>query len=201
MCCVARGHLIERFCVRVTPIILSSYLLRSWGFCSFSSLPLAVPRFTPSGFDSVVEEQEFGDLHGMLFMFSVHRDPGEHVEVKGRGMGRIQPLQSSGMGEFDGEVEKIQGFDFANWLKKTVSKNDFVVMKMDVEGTEFDLIPRLIKTGAICLIDDIFLECHYNRWQRCCPGQRSAKYEKTYDPCLQLFKSLRQSGVLVHQWF
>ncbi|KHN19114.1 hypothetical protein glysoja_036230 [Glycine soja] len=134
-------------------------------------------------------------------MFEVHRDPGEHVEVKGRGMGRIQPLQSSGMGEFDGEVEKIQGFDFANWLKKTVSKNDFVVMKMDVEGTEFDLIPRLIKTGAICLIDDIFLECHYNRWQRCCPGQRSAKYEKTYDPCLQLFKSLRQSGVLVHQWF
>ncbi|KAG5063440.1 hypothetical protein JHK85_004623 [Glycine max] len=131
----------------------------------------------------------------------VHRDPGEHVEVKGRGMGRIQPLQSSGMREFDGEVEKIQGFDFANWLKKTVSKNDFVVMKMDVEGTEFDLIPRLIKTGAICLIDDIFLECHYNRWQRCCPGQRSAKYEKTYDPCLQLFKSLRQSGVLVHQWF
>ncbi|KAG4991890.1 hypothetical protein JHK87_025347 [Glycine soja] len=49
-------------------------------------------------------------------------------------MGRIQPLQSSGRGEFDGEVEKIQGFDFANWLKKTVSKNDFVVMKMDVEG-------------------------------------------------------------------
>ena len=116
-------------------------------------------------------------------------------------MGRIQPLQSSGRGEFDGEVEKIQGFDFANWLKKTVSKYDFVVMKMDVEGTEFDLIPRLIKTGAICLIDEIFLECHYNRWQRCCPGQRSAKYEKTYDPCLQLFKSLRQSGVLVHQWF
>ncbi|KHN23459.1 hypothetical protein glysoja_037877 [Glycine soja] len=211
MCCVVRGHLIERFCTRVTPIILSSYLLRSWGFCSFSSLPLAVPRFTASGFDSAIEEQEFDDLHGMLFMFSnkftrlsnveVHRDPGEHVEVKGRGMGRIQPLQSSGRGEFDGEVEKIQGFDFANWLKKTVSKNDFVVMKMDVEGTEFDLIPRLIKTGAICLIDDIFLECHYNRWQRCCPGQRSAKYEKTYDPCLQLFKSLRQSGVLVHQWF
>ncbi|KAL3001289.1 hypothetical protein AAZX31_09G258500 [Glycine max] len=135
-------------------------------------------------------------------MFEIHRNPREHVEVKGRGMGRIQPLQSSlGKGEFDGKVEKIQGFDFANWLKKMVSKNDFVVMKMDVEGTEFDLIPRLIKTGAICLIDEIFLECHYNRWQRCCPGQRSSKYEKTYDQCLQLFNSLRQSGVLVHQWF
>nr|KYP63601.1 hypothetical protein KK1_018180 [Cajanus cajan] len=133
--------------------------------------------------------------------FEIHRDPGEHVEVKGRGMGRIQPVQSSGQGKFDGEVEQIQGFDFANWLKKTVTKNDFVVMKMDVEGTEFDLIPRLFKTGAICLIDEIFLECHYNRWQRCCPGQRSSKYEKTYDQCLQLFNSLRQSGVLVHQWW
>ncbi|XP_052728210.1 uncharacterized protein LOC108347614 isoform X2 [Vigna angularis] len=133
--------------------------------------------------------------------FEIHRDPGEHVDVKGRGMGRIRPVQSLGKEEFEGEVEKIQGFDFAEWLKKTVTKNDFVVMKMDVEGTEFDLIPRLFKTGAICLIDEIFLECHYNRWQRCCPGQRSAKYEKTYAQCLQLFNSLRQSGVLVHQWW
>ncbi|RYR54603.1 hypothetical protein Ahy_A06g029918 isoform I [Arachis hypogaea] len=116
-------------------------------------------------------------------------------------MGRIQPLQGSSSEDFDGEVEKIKGFDFAAWLKNTVSKNDFVVMKMDVEGTEFDLIPRLFETGAICLVDEIFLECHYNRWQRCCPGQRSAKYEKTYDQCLQLFNSLRQSGVLVHQWW
>jgi len=133
-------------------------------------------------------------------VFEINRGPGEKVQGKGRGMGRIQPLQSSG-GFDGGEVEKIPGFDFADWLKNTVSKNDFVVMKMDVEGTEFDLIPRLFETGAICLVDEIFLECHYNRWQRCCPGQRSPKYEKTYDQCLQLFTSLRQSGVLVHQWF
>ncbi|KAI4353478.1 hypothetical protein L6164_002425 [Bauhinia variegata] len=65
--------------------------------------------------------------------FEIHRDPGEQVKVKGRGMGRIQPLQQSS-GVFDGEVEKIQGFDFAHWLKNTVTKKDFVVMKMDVEG-------------------------------------------------------------------
>ncbi|KAJ1416302.1 S-adenosyl-L-methionine-dependent methyltransferase [Sesbania bispinosa] len=133
-------------------------------------------------------------------VFEINNDPGEKVKAKGRGMGRIQPLQSAGE-VVNGEVEKIQGFDFADWLKNTVSKNDFVVMKMDVEGTEFDLIPRLFETGAICLVDEIFLECHYNRWQRCCPGQRSPKYEKTYDQCLELFTSLRQSGVLVHQWW
>ncbi|KAI9201374.1 hypothetical protein LWI28_022377 [Acer negundo] len=88
-------------------------------------------------------------------------------------MGRIQPANSlTGV-----EVNRIQGFDFAEWLKNTVTQKDFVLMKMDVEGTEFDLIPRLFETWAICLIDEIFLECHYNRWQRCCPGQRSSKYE------------------------
>ncbi|GMI79853.1 hypothetical protein like AT5G01710 [Hibiscus trionum] len=132
--------------------------------------------------------------------FEINRDPGQEevseLKDKGRGMGRIQPVKSSG-----GEVGEIQGFDFAEWLKITVTESDFVVMKMDVEGTEFDLIPQLFETGAICLIDEIFLECHYNRWQRCCPGRRSTKYKKNYGQCLQLFTSLRDSGILVHQWW
>ncbi|WOH10923.1 hypothetical protein DCAR_0830400 [Daucus carota subsp. sativus] len=132
--------------------------------------------------------------------FEINEDPGGQKDVvKGRGMGRIKPIQSSGNDVSD--VDKIQGFDFADWLKSTVTEKDFVVMKMDVEGTEFDLIPRLFETGAICLIDEIFLECHYNRWQKCCPGERSPKYEKTYEQCLDLFTSLRQRGVLVHQWW
>ncbi|KAL5170172.1 hypothetical protein HKD37_11G031931 [Glycine soja] len=131
--------------------------------------------------------------------FEITRDPIKNVMMRGRGMGRINPVQisSSHMGDKD----KIQGFDFAEWLMSTVTKRDFVVVKMDVEGTEFHLIPRLIQTGAICLIDELFLECHYNRWQRCCPGQRSAKYHKTYSQCLDLFTSLRNYGVLVHQWW
>lgn len=133
--------------------------------------------------------------------FEINRDPPGDKKVisKGRGMGRIQPVNSSPGGE--SEVDKIPGFDFAEWLKSAVTEKDFVVMKMDVEGTEFELIPRLIETGAICLVDEVFLECHYNRWQRCCPGQRSEKYDKTYEQCLDLFNSLRQSGVLVHQWW
>lgn len=135
--------------------------------------------------------------------FEVNHDPGDDPEEKGkkgRGMGRIKPVQSDNERVSNG-VDKIVGFDFAEWLKSTVTEKDFVVMKMDVEGTEFDLIPRLFETGAICLIDEIFLECHYNRWQRCCPGERSAKYEKTYGQCLELFTSLRDRGVLVHQWW
>ncbi|XP_077216580.1 uncharacterized protein LOC143851135 [Tasmannia lanceolata] len=130
--------------------------------------------------------------------FEINPDQDRVMGNNARGMGRIRPVGSS---IFSGNVERIRGFDFANWVMSTVSERDFVVMKMDVEGTEFDLIPRLFETGAICLIDELFLECHYNRWQRCCPGERSSKYEKTYNQCLELFSSLRNSGTLVHQWW
>ncbi|GAV58659.1 Methyltransf_21 domain-containing protein [Cephalotus follicularis] len=135
-----------------------------------------------------------------LFFEITRRDnPSKKEMGKGRGMGRIHTVQSSAT--YVDDVDKIYGFDFAGWLKSVVKERDFVVVKMDVEGTEFHLIPRLIETGAICLIDEIFLECHYNRWQRCCPGQRSVKYQKTYDQCLELLRSLRERGVLVHQWW
>ncbi|XP_047066236.1 uncharacterized protein LOC124674239 [Lolium rigidum] len=132
--------------------------------------------------------------------FEINGDPGKEDEAKanGRGMGRIRPTAGKKM---SGKVRSVPAFDFAEWLKQTVSEQDYVVMKMDVEGTEFDLIPRLFDTGAICLVDEVFLECHYNRWQKCCPGERSPKYQNTYEECFELFSSLRESGVLVHQWF
>ncbi|XP_052174846.1 uncharacterized protein LOC127789834 [Diospyros lotus] len=119
--------------------------------------------------------------------FEISREPRRKSEEKGIGMGRVQTVQSSS--NFVSDFHKIQGFDFAAWLKNAVSMRDVVVVKMGVEGAEFHLIPRLVETDAICLIDELFLECHFNRWQ------------KTYTQCLDLFSSLRKSGVLVHQWW
>ncbi|KAL6203509.1 hypothetical protein ACLB2K_027209 [Fragaria x ananassa] len=132
--------------------------------------------------------------------FEITRDSGsKDVEVAG-GVGRINHnvRSSSSHGE---EVDKIKGIDFVEWLTRSVSGSDFVVVRMDVEGSEFYLVPRLIESGAICLIDEVFMECHYNRWQRCCRGQRSAKFKRSYDQCLELFTKLRAAGVLVHQWW
>lgn len=123
--------------------------------------------------------------------FEVNHEKGD------KGMGRIR----EGGVPLEKDVEVIRGFDLAEWVKSSVMEEDFVVMKMDVEGSEFELIPRLVESGAICLVDELFLECHYNRWQRCCPGVRSPKYEKSYGECLELFGRLRDNGVLVHQWW
>nr|GMD69222.1 Demethylmenaquinone methyltransferase [Ipomoea batatas] len=138
-------------------------------------------------------------IRNETLFFEISRGPSKNREERSRGMGRIQTVQSPL--EFVGNMDKIQGFDFAGWLGSLGLENDYVVMKMDVEGTEFHLIPRMIETGAICLVDELFLECHYSRWQRCCPGVRSPRHHRTYAQCLQMLVSLRQSGVLVHQWW
>ncbi|KAL2508200.1 methyltransferase [Forsythia ovata] len=131
--------------------------------------------------------------------FEINREASRKNGKRGRGAGRNQAVQSSS--NFVSVFNKIQGFDLAMWLKSVVKERDYVVVKMDVEGTEFHLVRRLVETGAICLIDEMFLECHYNRWQRCCPEKRSPKYQNTYVQCLELFSSLRENGVLVHQWW
>ncbi|CAH9129288.1 unnamed protein product [Cuscuta epithymum] len=138
-------------------------------------------------------------IRNETLFFEITREPNKNMDRSRGGMGRIQTVQSSL--EFTGKADKIQGFDFAKWLKGLGLRNDYVVMKMDVEGTEFHLIPRMIESGVMCLVDELFLECHYSRWQRCCPGVRSPKYQKTYDQCLALFSSLRERGVFVHQWW
>jgi FkbM family methyltransferase len=118
------------------------------------------------------------------------------------GMGRIhQHLQNAESAKLEQEqLIEVQGLDIAEWIRNVAGEEDFLVVKMDVEGAEYELLSKLMETGVICLVDELFLECHYNRWQHCCP-ERTTKYIRTYQDCLSLFESLRNHGVLVHQWW
>ena len=50
--------------------------------------------------------------------------------------------------ELDADRPTRRGIDVADFLKRTVSEDDFVVVKMDIEGAEYDVIPHLIAAGA-----------------------------------------------------
>lgn len=101
------------------------------------------------------------------------------------GMGRIQRLWNWPQ-KLEGQLKEVQGLDIAEWLRNVAGEDDLLVVKMDVEGAEYDLLPKLVDSGVICLVDELFLECHYNRWQHCCPV-RATKYDRTYQDCLSLF--------------
>eukprot|EP01018_Ginkgo_biloba_P033538 Gb_40779 [translate_table: standard] len=89
------------------------------------------------------------------------------------------------------KLSETQGLGIAGWLKQCVSQDDFVVVKMAVGAMEFEHVTEMIESGAICLIDELFLQCRYSS---------AGKYKKSYGDCLQLFQTLRNRNVFVHQW-
>lgn len=91
----------------------------------------------------------------------------------------------------------VPAFDFTEWLMNTVTNRDYVVVKMDVEGDEFKLVERMSEAGALCLIDEFFLECHYDY-----PGfDWGPKQKRPLSDCTDLFTKLRNEGCIVHQWW
>ncbi|KAK6163310.1 hypothetical protein DH2020_000174 [Rehmannia glutinosa] len=75
-----------------------------------------------------------------------------------------------------------EGFDFVRWFKETVSDGDFVVLMMKAKPMELNILVELFKPERYAVWDELFLQCSDSA------------------DCKNLLKSLRKSGVYVHQW-
>jgi FkbM family methyltransferase len=58
----------------------------------------------------------------------------------------------------------VRTIDFARWLLETFNEGDDICVKMDIEGSEYKVLRRLIDTGAIGLMDELRCEWHYDRY-------------------------------------
>ncbi len=54
--------------------------------------------------------------------------------------------------------------DFSNWLHNTLYADDYVILKMDIEGSEYEVLNKMIETGAIKYINELWAEFH---WAKC----------------------------------
>ncbi|XP_065855010.1 uncharacterized protein [Euphorbia lathyris] len=88
-------------------------------------------------------------------------------------------------------LEDDDGFDFLAWFRDTVEHADFVVVKMKAEEAELKFLTQLFENGVICSIDELFLSCRDHVDDGNGVGSQY---------CIDLFHSLRSSGVFVHQW-
>ncbi|KAL0454356.1 UNVERIFIED_CONTAM: hypothetical protein Slati_0774800 [Sesamum latifolium] len=75
---------------------------------------------------------------------------------------------------------------------KKVRHEDYVVMKAEAQ-----LVEEMLKTKALCLVDELFLECD-NQWQ---DGDEENGSKRAYWQCLALYGKVRDEGIAVHQWW
>ncbi len=66
--------------------------------------------------------------------------------------------------QFLRERPDVPAIDVARFILEEVKPHadDFVVVKMDVEGSEYPLIEHLRANEVLPLIDEIFIETHFN---------------------------------------
>ncbi|KAE8725008.1 Eukaryotic aspartyl protease family protein [Hibiscus syriacus] len=79
----------------------------------------------------------------------------------------------------------------SDWLRKNVKEEEYVVMKAEAEVVE-----DMVKSKAIRLVDELFLECNPKG-----VGGRKNMRKRAYWECLALYGKLRDEAVAVHQWW
>lgn len=86
------------------------------------------------------------------------------------------------------EPIEVTCIDFAKWITDNLNKDDNVVCKIDIEGSEYIVLPHLIETGAIQYIKEIIIEWHH--WQ-------FPKYANLSD---NISNQLRNLGIKLSNW-
>ncbi|XP_077979564.1 uncharacterized protein LOC144434916 [Glandiceps talaboti] len=60
-------------------------------------------------------------------------------------------------------LEKVKRtLNFSKWLRYNVIKDDFVVMRMNIGGAEYEVLDKLLKDGTFCLVDVLVVYYHQN---------------------------------------
>jgi hypothetical protein len=91
--------------------------------------------------------------------------------------------------------------DLAHILLTQVRREDYCVVKIDIEGGEWELLPRLVKTGAMTLIDELFVEIHFHHPMLASHGWSARKFPHTIEQTVDAMTRLRRRHDLIfHYW-
>lgn len=58
---------------------------------------------------------------------------------------------------------EVEAIDIAEFINKNFIKTDYIILKMNCEGAEYEIIPHLKKMGMIDWIDKWFVQWHYEK--------------------------------------
>lgn len=55
----------------------------------------------------------------------------------------------------------VDTIDFSKWILKNFLKDDFIILKLDVEGAEYQVLPKMIEDGSFDYINKLWIEWHW----------------------------------------
>ena len=59
---------------------------------------------------------------------------------------------------------EVRSVDFAAWLRQNTTRRDEIIIKMDIEGAEYAVLPRLLATRSLLGVKELRVEWHQDRF-------------------------------------
>ena len=85
----------------------------------------------------------------------------------------------------------VDTIDFCDFLQKTCKEEDHVIIKMDIEGSEFYVRPQLIEKNLFHLINDMSVEFHERFFEP------KSKYRKLKEEYKKIFS---EHNIIIEEW-
>lgn len=96
-----------------------------------------------------------------------------------------------GILKFREDLVPVPCIDLSKFLELHSSEDDFIVMKLDVEGAEYDILDKMLEEMTLHRISHLFVEFH-------------AKYftnlEEMQQRELNLVNRIKNEGINLHHW-
>jgi FkbM family methyltransferase len=64
---------------------------------------------------------------------------------------------------FRDKFECVKMVDFSKYVLKNFNNSDEKILKVDIEGKEYELLEKMIQDGSLSCIHELFCEWHYDR--------------------------------------
>lgn len=57
----------------------------------------------------------------------------------------------------------IPCFDLSAWIKNTFTSDDYIILKLDIEGAEYEVLNKMIEDGTLSMINELWGEWHHQK--------------------------------------
>jgi FkbM family methyltransferase len=96
-----------------------------------------------------------------------------------------------GVLKFKEELVPVPCIDLSKFVESNTDKDDFIVMKVDVEGAEYDILDKMLEEGTLHRVNHLFVEFH-------------AKYFTNLEEMrareADLVTRINSQGIQLHHW-
>ena len=61
---------------------------------------------------------------------------------------------------------KVDAIDLSSWIKNNYVKSDYIIVKMDIEGAEYEILKKMFLDDTIKYINELWIEWHFTNKEK-----------------------------------